>query len=94
MTLGIDSTILYLYPDHEGAPTAPMLAQDSPYNTRLYYGLPPTPICSPGLASIQAALIPEETNYYYYALDTATGTHRFFTDANEFNRFVETQNYG
>ena len=59
MPLGIDATTLYLYPDHEGAPTAAMLEEDTPYNTRLYTGLTPTPICSPGLTSIRAALYPE-----------------------------------
>ncbi len=94
MPLGIDASILYLYPDHEGGPTAEMLALDSPYNTRLYTGLPPTPIGNPGLAAIQAALNPETTSYYYYALDTETNTHRFFTNDYEFNNFVATQNYG
>ena len=94
MPLGIDASILYLYPEHEGGPTAEMLAVDSPYNTRLYTGLPPTPICNPGLAAITAALNPETTGYYYYALDTATNTHRFFTNEYEFNNFVATQNYG
>ena len=93
MPLGIDATTLYLYPDHEGAPTAAMLEEDTPYNTRLYTGLTPTPICSPGLTSIRAALYPESTNFYYYALDTSTGLHKFFTNANEFNKFVATQNY-
>lgn len=93
MPLGIDATILYAYPDHEGAPTAEMIAADSPYNSRLYTGLPPTPICCPGLASLNAALNPESTNYYYYALDTASGTHRFFSTAGEHESFVATQNY-
>ncbi len=93
MPLGIDATTLYLYPDHEGAPTASMLQEDTPYNTRLYTGLTPTPICNPGLSSIRAALYPENTNYYYYALDTETGLHRFFVNAYEFNNFVATQNY-
>ncbi len=93
MPLGIDATTLYLYPDHEGAPTASMLEEDSPYNTRLYTGLTPTPICNPGLTSIRATLYPENTNFYYYALDTETGTHRFFTNAYEFNNFVATQSY-
>lgn len=94
MSLGIDASILYLYPEHEGGPTAEMLATDSLYNTRLYTGLPPTPICNPGLAAIKAALNPETTGYYYYALDTETNTHRFFTNEYEFNNFVATQNYG
>ena len=94
MPLGIDATILYLFPEHEGAPTADMLEIDSPYNSRLYTGLPPTPVSNPGLMSILAALNPDHTNYYYYALDTQSGEHRFFTNANEFNAFVATQNYG
>ena len=93
MPLGIDASILYLHQDHEGAPTADMLAEESPYNTRLYSGLTPTPISNPGLASLNAALNPDTTNYYYYALDTATGEHRFFATANEHANFVATQIY-
>ena len=93
MPLGIDATTLYLYPDHEGAPTAAMLEEDTPYNTRLYTGLTPTPICNPGLASIRAALYPDNAYFYYYALDTSTGLHKFFSNAYEFNQFVATQNY-
>lgn len=93
MPLGIDASILYLYPEHEGAPTGTMLESDSPYNTRKNLGLPPTPIANPGLASIQAVLTPEATDYYYYALDTATNEHRFFTNPYDFDQFVATQNY-
>ncbi len=91
--LGIDAAVLYPYNDYDGAPTAEMLAKDDPYNTRIHAGLPPTPICCPGLASIFAALTPEETNYFYYALDTGAGVHRFFADETEFNNFVASQNY-
>lgn len=91
--LQIDSTTLYEYPDHKGAPTADMLAKDSPYNTRKSKGLPPTPICSPGIASIKAALQPDDTSYMFYALNTATGEHEYFTSADAFNAFVATQNY-
>lgn len=93
MPLGIDASILYEYPEHEGAPTADMLANPSLYNTRINQGLPPTPICNPGLASINAVLNPESTGYYYYALDMATGEHRFFTNSWDFDQFVATQNY-
>ena len=93
MALGIDATILYEYPDHEGAPTSEMLQTDSPYNSRIKTGLPPTPIANPGLESIRAALNPADTNYYYYALDTATGEHRFFNSQGEHEAFVATQNY-
>ena len=93
IVLGIDASVLYPYDEHEGAPTAQMLEKDDPYNTRVRAGLPPTPICSPGLASIQAALYPETTSYYFYALDTDAGVHRFFTNDTEFNNFVASQNY-
>ena len=93
MVLGIDAAVLYPYNDHEGAPTAAMLEADDPYNTRIRAGLTPTPICNPGLYSINAALYPESTNYYYYALDTESGQHRFFTNGSEFDNFVATQDY-
>ena len=93
MVLGIDASVLYPYNDHEGAPTREMLEKDDPYNTRIRTGLPPTPICNPGLSSISAALDPADTNYYFYALDTESGVHKFFTNETEFNNFVATQNY-
>ncbi len=49
---------------------------ESPYNTYIYKGLPPTPICSPGIESINAALWPEETNYIYF-LAKGDGSHVF-----------------
>lgn len=42
---------------------------DSPYNTYEYRGLPPTPICNPGLASIEAVIYPQETDYWFYLSD-------------------------
>lgn len=93
IVLGIDAAVLYPYKNHEGAPTGTMLEADDPYNTRIKAGLTPTPICNPGLASINAALYPDSTDYFFYALDTATGTHRFFTNETEFNNFVATQDY-
>ena len=84
--IGMDSTILYLYPDHEGEPTAEMLAEDPPYNSRLHRGLPPTPICNPGLASIQAALNPEPSIYYYFMSDE-TGHMHFFSSQAEFEAY-------
>lgn len=50
---------------------------DSPYNTYLNKGLPPGPIANPGLASIRAAMNPENTSYYYYVLNPETGRHEF-----------------
>ncbi len=48
---------------------------DSPYNTYKYTGLPPAPICSPGLASIKAALEPQETEYWFYLSDNQGRIH-------------------
>lgn len=93
--LAIDATILYVHPEYNGGAQLPqsMLAEDSPYNTRIYGGLPPTPICNPGMASLNAALNPAQTNYLYYALDVEAGAHRFFTNYDEFAAFVATQDY-
>ena len=48
---------------------------DSPYNTYLYTGLPPAPICNPSLASIEAALNPQETDYWFYLSDRQGKMH-------------------
>ena len=95
MPIGIDSTILYVHPEYKGGVSLPQsfLEEDSPYNTRLNTGLPPTPICNPGIASVTAALNPSATNYYYYALDAENHTHRFFENYQEFAAFVAAQNY-
>ncbi|MEA4895052.1 MAG: endolytic transglycosylase MltG [Oscillospiraceae bacterium] len=93
MPLGIDATIQYALPEHKEQLTQEDLDIDSPYNTRKNTGLPPTPIANPGFPSITAALKPATTNYLYYALDTATKTHKFFKTASEFNAFVATQSY-
>lgn len=51
---------------------------DSPYNTFLYPGLPPGPICSPSLASLNAVVYPAETDYlYFYAKQDGSGSHAF-----------------
>jgi UPF0755 protein len=66
MALGIDATILY----HLGSWSATIHQSDidqiEPYNTRKVAGLPPTPICNPGLASIEAAAHPAKVDYLYY----------------------------
>ena len=92
--LGLDSSILYVHQDHEGEPTAEMLAEESPYNLRLNIGLPPTPICNPGLSSINAALVPEDTGYFYFYLNPETRTHEFFETTDQFNAYVAAQSNG
>ena len=61
---------------------------DSPYNTYRYTGLTPTPIANPGLSSLQAALNPESSNYYFYVLNPATGMHQFSTTQEEHDAWI------
>ena len=63
---------------------------DSPYNTYKYTGLIPGPICNPGRDSLYAALDPNDTNYYFYALNPATGSHHFTTSLSEHNAFLNS----
>ena len=91
--LQIDASLLYALPDHEGAITSADMETDSPYNLYENAGLPPTPIANPGLASIDAALEPEHTDYYYYALGT-DGRHHFFATYSEHQAFVNSSSYG
>ncbi|HSJ51133.1 MAG TPA: endolytic transglycosylase MltG [Actinomycetota bacterium] len=77
MVLGIDATLLYDDPTPDGQLSFSDLEYDSPYNTRIHAGLPPTPIASPGQASLLAALEPEDTAYFYYVLCGEDGRHEF-----------------
>ena len=95
MPLQMDATVLYGAGETELAmPTGTMLRDESnPYNTYVYKGLPPGPICNPGLASLRAALYPGDTQYLFYALDEEKGVHKFFIFQNEFEAFLQTQSY-
>jgi UPF0755 protein len=66
MPLGIDATIRYALHDYTRPLTEAQLRLNSPYNTRLHTGLPPTPISNPGMASIEAAAHPAHVAYLYY----------------------------
>jgi UPF0755 protein len=87
--LGIDATIVYaLGGDREL--TLSDLAVDSPYNTRLVLGLPPTPISAPGRASIEAALQPAQGEWLYYVRtdESGVGSHTFAVTQEDFNKAV------
>ena len=86
MPLQIDATINYAL-----GRSGPILIKDrdvpSPFNTYLHVGLTPTPIASPGKASLLAALAPTSGGWLYYVLvDCKTGRHAFATSLSEFNQ--------
>ena len=87
--LNIDATIVYA---QGGSSETIDRELDSPYNTYKNKGLPPTPICNPSLLSIQAALNPADTGYYYYALDPSTGAHHFSNTYKEHQAFLNSLN--
>jgi len=76
MKLQSCATIQYILEEPKESLDENDLKLDSPYNTYLYKGLPPGPICNPGLDSIMAALEPEEDNYLYFVLGE-NGRHIF-----------------
>ena len=70
-------------------PTPEEVHAETPYSTYTNKGLPPTPICNPGISSIRSALYPDNTNYYYYALGE-DGVHHFFKTYREHLNFLES----
>jgi peptidoglycan lytic transglycosylase G len=91
--LGIDATVRFATGNYEQPLTESELAADSPYNTRLYAGLPPGPISSPGLASIEAAARPAQVDYLYYVVEPGTcGKHSFSSSDAEFQVDVARYN--
>jgi UPF0755 protein len=85
--LGIDATIRYATGNRMRPLTESQLRIRSPYNTRTHLGLPPTPIGSPGIASIRAAAHPKNTPYLYYVVKPGgCGEHVFARTFAEFQR--------
>ncbi len=76
MPLQCDATVQYALGEHKSRLLYRDLEVDSPYNTYLHKGLPPGPIASPGLASLEAALSPEKTDFLFYVA-RADGSHVF-----------------
>ncbi|MBR4074229.1 MAG: endolytic transglycosylase MltG [Firmicutes bacterium] len=90
MKLQIDATVQYALGESKQFLTYKDLEVDSPYNTYQIDGLPPGPICSPGEASIKAALYPEDTDYIYYVLSAAKdGSHKFAKTGSEFLKYKQ-----
>jgi len=87
MPMGCDPTIIYALKKAgtwDGNIRWKDLKMDSPYNTRIHRGLPPGPICSPGIHSIEAALFPENTKYLYFVAKDRK-THYFSKNLKEHN---------
>jgi len=91
MKLQSDPTVIYGLSDGLGTLDRKLthadLSDPSPYNTYVVAGLPPGPICSPGLASIEAVLHPAASDDLYFVAD-GTGGHVFARTLTEQNRNV------
>lgn len=86
MVLGIDATVLYA--QETRSPDEIDVDVDSPYNTRQNPGLPPTPISAPGMAALEAAAHPQDTEFLYYVLSSPDGAHTFTTNIDDHNAAV------
>ena len=91
--LGIDATIRFATNNWQHPLTRSALASSSPYNTRRHVGLPPGPIGSPGVASIEAAARPARTRFLYYVVKPfRCGEHDFSRTSAEHERKVARYN--
>jgi UPF0755 protein len=95
IALGVDSTIVYASKlagkwRDDGKVYLSDVNRRSPYNTRIYVGLPPGPVGNPGEASIDAALNPAQTDYLYYVREPSRddGAHNFYTNDADFQKGV------
>ncbi len=98
MPLMTDPTVIYaalLEKQYRGTIYESDLKRDSAYNTYRHTGLPPGPICSPGIASLQAAMHPKESKFLYFVADAGgSGRSRFATTLEEHERNVTAYRRG
>lgn len=87
MRLQTDPTVIYGIKNFDGNLTKRQLRTKNPYNTYIVEGLPPTPICNPGLASLMAAVQPAPTSYLFFVAK-GDGTHQFTTNYRDHYRWV------
>lgn len=94
--LDCDATVYYAIGDYfweKEELTQADLDFDSPYNTRKSQGLPPGPICNPGIYAIYAALDPDDTNFHYYVYSKEDRKHLFSETLAEHEQKVEALGY-
>lgn len=84
--LGIDATVLYALGEHREELFESDLAIDSPWNTRLYAGMPPTPIGAPGKESLEASAEPAPGDLFFYVVGDCEGHHNFSETSAQFAR--------
>ena len=88
MMLQFDTTTQYATGNYTRPLTVSQLHSKSPYNTHTHFGLPPTPIDSPGLASIQAAAHPARTHYLYFFAKPCSNQTVFATSYAQFQHLL------
>lgn len=94
--LAVDSSVIYASKlegkwRYDGKVYRSDIERHSPYNTRLYAGLPPGPVASPGESSLKAALNPATSDYLYYVRnpDRDDGAHNFYSNGADFETGVQ-----
>lgn len=94
--LAVDSSVIYASKlegkwRYDGRVYRSDIERRSPYNTRIYAGLPPGPVASPGESSLKAALNPATSDYLYYVRnpDRDDGAHNFYNNGAEFETGVQ-----
>ncbi|MDT8445985.1 MAG: endolytic transglycosylase MltG [bacterium] len=88
MKLQTDPTVIYGISDYQGNIRRKHLKDKNPYNTYVINGLPPTPIASPGLGALDAAVEPAQTSYLYF-VGKGDGSHHFTTNYADHQRAVK-----
>lgn len=94
--LAVDSSVIYASKlegkwRYDGKVYRSDIERRSPYNTRIYAGLPPGPVASPGESSLKAALNPATSDYLYYVRnpDRDDGAHNFYNNGGDFETGVQ-----
>jgi peptidoglycan lytic transglycosylase G len=94
--LAVDSSVIYASKlagkwRYDGKVYKSDIERRSPYNTRIFTGLPPGPVASPGGSSLEAALNPATTDYLYYVRNPARddGAHNFYNNGGDFEAGVQ-----